>query len=318
MTVISVARSRHTLGILATLALVAGLALPAVRAVAQDGIAVAGPVVTVEATGGDVRAFGGSVSVGGTAANIRAAGGDVHVAAEAAGSVWAFGGKVVLGGSVGSDVAVAGGSVSYSARTGGDAKIAGGSVAIDATVGGSLDAGGANLVISPLADVAGRLRAGGANVTMTGHVAGDAKLAGALVTFNGSADKGLVIAGDTVIIGPRAHVGGDLTVYSRNAPQIAETANIEGKVTRKELPKEFGAVPDWVWGFGFAGAMVLGAILAGIVLILFGGRLFITALDHARLRPVSTVIIGVVTLILVPAIAASSVRPLSACQSAWQ
>ncbi len=49
--------------------------------------------------------------------------------------------------------------------------------------------------------------------------------------------------------------------------------------------------------------MVLGTILSGIVLMLFGGRLFLTALDHARLRPVSTILIAVITLILVPAIA---------------
>ncbi len=304
MMTVAVARGRRTLGMLAALALAAVTAMPAARALAQDGTAVAGPVVTVDSTGGDVRAFGASVTIGGAAANVRAAGASVDVAAKAAGSVWAFGGKVVLGGDVAADVAAVGSSVSYSGHTGGDARIAGGAVAIDATIGGSLRACAANLIVGPLAEIAGNLGVVGANVTVSGHVAGEAKLVGAVVTFNGQADKSMVIAGDTVIVGPQARIAGDLTVYSRHEPQIAETAAIGGTMKRMEPPAELSAVPDWVWSFGFAIAMVLGIILAGIVLMLFGGRLFITALDHARLRPVSTIIIGIVTLILVPAIAA--------------
>ena len=304
MKTVSVARGRRTLGMLAALALAAVAIVPAARASAQDSTAVAGPVVTVDATGGDVRAVGASVTVGGAAANVRAAGANVDVTAKAAGSVWIFGGKVMLGGDVASDVAAVGSSVSYSGHTGGDARIAGGAVSIDATIGGSLRACAANLIVGPLAEIAGSLGVVGANVTVGGHVAGEAKLAGAVVTFNGQADKSMVIAGDTVIVGPQARIGGDLTVYSRHEPQIAETAVIGGTVKRMEPPAEFSAVPDWVWSFAFAIAMVLGTILAGIVLLLFGGRLFISALDHARLRPVSTFLIGIVTLILVPAVAA--------------
>ena len=65
------------------------------QALAQDNDAV-GPVVTIDATGGDVRAAGASVTISGTAANIRAAGASVDVSADAAGSVWAAGGRVVL------------------------------------------------------------------------------------------------------------------------------------------------------------------------------------------------------------------------------
>jgi hypothetical protein len=304
MKAVSVARGRWTLGLLAALALAAVIAMPAARALAQDGTAIAGPVVTVDATGGDVRAFGASVTVGGAAANVRAAGASVEVAAKAAGSVWVFGGKVVLGGDVAADVAAAGSSVSYSGHTGGDARVAGGSVSIDATIGGSLRACAANLTVGSLTEIAGSVGVVGANLSVAGHIAGDAKLAGAVVTFNGQADKSLTIVGDTVVVGPQARIGGDLTVYSRHAPEIADTAVIGGTVKRMEPPAELSAVPDWAWSFGFAIAMVLGIILAGIVLMLFGGRLFISALDHARLRPVSTIIIGIVTLILVPAVAA--------------
>ena len=70
-------------------------------------------------------------------------------------------------------------------------------------------------------------------------------------------------------------------------------------------------------GFCLAGAMVLGhpgRHRADAV----RRRLFITALDHARLRPVSTILIGLVTLILVRRLPSSCRRPLLACRSGWR
>ncbi len=139
---------------------------------------------------------------------------------------------------------------------------------------------------------------------MAGHVSGDARLVGAVVTFSGEATGSVVLVGEHVVIGPRAHIGGNLVIYSRNDAEVAATAVIDGTVTRAKPPEPLRAVPSWAWGFLLAGAMVLGTVLAGIVLMLFGGRLFLTAVDYARLRPVSTFLIGIVTLVLVPAVAA--------------
>ncbi len=303
MTILWLAERRWRTVALAAMAAAAVTILPATPGLAQERNDVVGPVVGVEATGGDVRVFGGSVTVSGAAANVRAAGGSVDVTANAAGSVWAFGGKVVLRGGVGADVTAAGSALTFSGRAGGDAQFAGGSVVIDGSVGGNLRACGANLVISPLASVAGRLEAAGASVLMAGQVTGKVKLYGAAVTFNGDAGGSVTLTAAHVVVGPRAHIGGDLTVYSRDDPDISPDAVISGNVIRGELPQEIKAAPDWLWGVGLAAAMVLGTILAGIVLMLFGGRLFITATDYARLRPVSTILVGLVTLVLVPAIA---------------
>ncbi len=289
---------------LAAAALVAAVAVPATRGLAQDGISAAGAMVTVNATGGDVRAAGASVIVSGAAANIKAAGASVALSADAAGSVWAFGGKVVVGGTIGADLAAAGASVNLTGKVTGDAGLCGAVVEINAPIGGNLRTGGANVTIGPLTDIAGRLDAGGANVSMSGHVHGAARLAGATVIFNGRTDGPLTLAGEHVVVGSFARIGGDLTVYSRQDPEIAPEAVVNGAVHRFGPPAEWRNIPSWAFGFVLAGAMVLGTILAGIVLMLFGGRLFLTALDHARLRPVSTILIGVITLVLVPAVAA--------------
>ncbi len=62
-------------------------------------------------------------------------------------------------------------------------------------------------------------------------------------------------------------------------------------------------MPPWIFWLAAAAAVAIGTVLAGIVLMLLGGQVFATATDHARLRPVTSFVIGLVTVILVPAIA---------------
>jgi hypothetical protein len=289
--------------LLAAFAMIAAVSLTMTPGLAQTGQTSVGSIVAVTATGGDIRAFGASVKVSGAAANVRAAGADVDVSAQAAGSVWAVGARIVIGGTVGADVSAAGSAADLEARVGGDAQVAGAVVNVNGTIGGNLRAAGATLTIGPQASVGGRLEAASGNLTMNGHVTGDARLAGVAVTFNGQADGSLILAGDKVVIGPLAHIAGNLTVYSRTAPEIASSAVIGGTTTQVAPPAEILGLPSWVWGVGLAAATVLSATLAGIVLLLFGGRLFLSAVDIARLKPMSTILVGFVTLILVPAIA---------------
>jgi hypothetical protein len=50
-------------------------------------------------------------------------------------------------------------------------------------------------------------------------------------------------------------------------------------------------------------AVVLGTLVAGIVLMLFGGHVFTTATEHVRHRPLSSFLFGILTAVLVPFIA---------------
>ncbi len=49
--------------------------------------------------------------------------------------------------------------------------------------------------------------------------------------------------------------------------------------------------------------MALGTIVAGIVLMLFGARVFATATEHVRHRPLSSFLFGILTIVLVPFVA---------------
>jgi hypothetical protein len=54
----------------------------------------------------------------------------------------------------------------------------------------------------------------------------------------------------------------------------------------------------------FAAAIAIGTILAGIVLAMFGGRLFVTAVNQVRMRPGSSFLIGLITAVAIPLTAA--------------
>src|SRR5262249_42541328 len=57
------------------------------------------------------------------------------------------------------------------------------------------------------------------------------------------------------------------------------------------------------WVFGFAAYVAAGTVLAGIVLMLFGGRVFTGATEHVRHKPLSSFLFGILTLVLIPFIA---------------
>ena len=276
--------------------------VPALLVAAQgDETQYTGALVNVAASGGDIRAAGAAVTVAGTAANIKVAGAEVNVSAEAAGSIWAAGARVTLSGPVAAAVKAIGATIVVSGKIGGDVDLAGGAVDVNSAIGGNLRAGGATVSIGKEATVAGTLSAGGANVVFDGHVTGPVNLGGAVVLFNGTADGPVSIAGAHVVIGSGAHIGGDLTIQSAGNAVITDGATIAGKVSRVQPPE--WSTPPWAWRLGLAVAIAIGTVLTGIVLILFGGRIFITATEHARHRPMSSFLIGLLVVLLIPAVA---------------
>jgi hypothetical protein len=300
------ARELTRSGAAGALMLAALAALPAMATAQEGSIRESGPIVTVEADGSGVKVAGAAVTVTGTAESVAAAGASVTVRATVANDLSAAGGSVVVNGDVGGDVKVAGASVTARGNFAGDLFAGGAVVILNATVAGEAKVGGANVTLGPLSDIAGGLEGGGANLTLSGHVGGDLRMGGANVIINGQLDGDVTIFGGQVTVNAPAVIGGDLIIRSAYEPVISEAATIGGEVRKLGLP-DWGWAPDvapWAIAAGLAGFVVLGTILAGIVLMLFGGRVFVTGIDHVRLRPGSSFLLGVATVVLVPTIAA--------------
>jgi hypothetical protein len=272
-------------------------------AVAQEGEPQhTGTLVELTVDGGDVQAAGANVTITGEAGKIDAAGATVTVRANATGDVQLAGAQVNFDGDVGGSLRAAGASVNLRGNIARGLDVGGAVVLINAIVGRDLRAGAANLTIGPGSDIAGDLKAGAANLTLSGHVAGKVEIAGGLVTINARTDGDVVVRAGQVIVNAAAQIGGNLVVYSLREPVIAEGAAIAGTVTRFS-PPDWWQGPTWTWKLGFAAAIAAGTVLTGIVMMLFGGRVFAAATGHVRHRPVSSFLFGILALVLIPFVA---------------
>ena len=263
----------------------------------------AAPMVNVTGDGGQIQVTGASVNVAGVAASVRAAGALVSVNATTTAGVSAVGAQVTVASTIGGNLKAAGAVLDVSGAVTGNADLGGAVVKAGITVGGHLRAAAANLTLLPSTDVHGDLAAFGALVTVAGHIAGKVDAGGAVVTFDGQADGPVEIAGNRVIIGPDAKIAGDLTVRSMNAPEIAQGAVITGTVSQIQ-PSTWWSVAPWTWALAVAAVVAAGTILAGVVLMLFGGHVFRAATENVRHRPLSSFLFGILALVLIPFVAA--------------
>jgi hypothetical protein len=263
----------------------------------------AGPVVEIIGDGGEIQVAGANVTITGTASRVDAAGATVEVNATVSGAVRAAGALVTVAGSVDGDLKAAGGSIEVNGRFGARVYLAAAAIRFDATAARTVEAVAASIEFGPASDVAGRLSALAASLTVAGKIGGPADLGGATVFFNGTAAGNVTIEGGRVTIGPLAVIGGDLTIRTLTPPVIDPGAKIAGK-TIVEEPPIWWLLSGWTWKLISAVVMAAGTILAGAILIGAGRGAFEDALGHATVRPFSSGLIGIVTLILLPVVAA--------------
>ena len=262
-----------------------------------------GAVVSITGTGGAVRAFGARVSVDGANARVKAGGAVVDIRGEVEGQVWAAGADVTVVGQFGDDVRAAGASVTVRGRTAGDVMVAGGLIDIDVAAGGSVRAAGASVRLGPLTSIDGTLSAAGASVSFDGRAGGEIKLAGAAVTLNGRADGNVSVHAERLIVGPQAVVTGNLFVRSLSEPEIDPGAQIAGEVIIEKPGDWFDQVPE-------ASAPVVAAVFAlsifvvGLVFLIFARSAYREAVDHVRFRPLSTVLYGIISVLVLLVLAA--------------
>jgi len=133
-------------------------------------------------------------------------------------------------------------------------------------------------------------------------VKGDAYLAGADVTINGSFQGTVRTAGDTIEVGPKTHITGDLIVHSQNQPTIAGSAVIDGTVrhipikTRGEREGNRFLVARWIRD-------VVTLFVVTLVLLYLAPRLSALVLERIYTNTLSSFGLGFLWLIAcVPAV----------------
>lgn len=175
--------------------------------------------------------------------NLYAAGGRVTVEGDVNGDLMVAGGNIIISGNVTRDVAVAGGDITLNGNIGEDLRVAGGNITISGNSGGDLLVGGGSVHVTSVAAVKGDAMIGGGQVVIDGNFNGSLRAAGGTVEINGPIAGSVdVKAGQKLVLGPNASIGGDLH-YS--APQEVDrdaAAKITGEVTYQQTKARNGGM----------------------------------------------------------------------------
>ncbi|WP_415254398.1 hypothetical protein [Sulfitobacter sp.] len=225
------------------------------------------------------RAFGGDI--------FRA--GDTTAPLQATRDVFATGTSVLLRGEIAHDAHAVGFDVDADAATGGDLYLMGVSASLRGTVGGDLTASGFSVRTAPESQVIGNARLTGAQVTIEGPVGGAVMAAGGKVTLNAKVDGDVLMAGETLMFGRDARIGGRLTYSAPTRMDIPEHVITADRITyepyhRSEVVKDAQEIwSDWEYPALPTFMSLFGAFLITVGFFVVIGALFL-ALVPDRVR----------------------------------
>ena len=233
--------------------------------------------------------------------NIIVGGEIVDVDAIVTGDVVAAGSEITIEDSVEGDVLAVGKEVTVRGTVLGDVRVAAMIVEMRAAVGGDIMAAGRDVRVAGESTIGGSAWLAGETIDVDGALAGPLKAAGRNININGEIGGDVELAGETIVVGPTAHITGDLTYRSLDEADIHADARIDGDVTfiRSEGPDEM--MGGTFAGFGGAGVVFwLGLIVLGGILIAVFPGLSGAALGNTRTALWRTLGLGLAILVLTP------------------
>lgn len=237
------------------------------------------------------------------------------------------GDNIVLGKNevVDKDYFAAGNSVSLEGTVNGDAYLAGGNIVVNGTVNGDLLAAGGNIDIR--GTVTGNIRTVGGNVNLSGPVgrnvtlaggslnlASNANITGSLAAAGGQITLGNSIGGDVnaatgqLVLSSSTDINGDLTYLSQNKASVSNEATVSGKITQNLPPKETREAGEKagkglaaLFSFLTLASFILAAII-GTSIIKLLPKLSDNIASYITRKPLSSLGIGFLTVLIVPAV----------------
>jgi len=264
----------------------------AVALVAASGIAGAAVAATSDA------AFG---------ADRFMAGDDVTVQQAVAGDVFVAGGRAKIAAPVAGDALVASGNVEVRADIGDDLYIAGGSARVAGGVAGNARIAGGSVDLQPHSHIEGSATLAGGRIRVEGTVGRGLQAFAQRVVIEGVIGGDVVVAARELVVGPDAHIDGELRYRGPGEPVIAPGAEILGGVVRHGVP-DSSADADWQWNGRPAQFMVtlgrffwgLGIFVLGAVMLLLMPAFTRTSTAAVGREPMPCIGIGALVLFAIP------------------
>jgi hypothetical protein len=154
--------------------------------------------------------------------------------------------------------------------------------------------------VVPVGQTVGDVVALDGPVRIAGHATGDVAAVSGPVRITGRVDGDVAAVSDRAFLAPTARVGGDL-LYGDERPVVASGARVEGSIKDKNWADELSS-PGW----GLAGplawwlAVTVSTLLVGVLLLLLAPRMLAAAERAARGRLWPAVGWGVLVAIALP------------------
>jgi cytoskeletal protein CcmA (bactofilin family) len=230
------------------------------------------------------------------------AGTDASPGSAVDGDAFVAGARVDLNKPVSGDALLAGGGVAVSDRVGGDLYATGGSVTVDAPVAGNARLAGGRVEIMKRGQVIGKTTLVGGRVTVQGKAGRQLVVFAEHVLLDGEVAGNATIASHSLSIGPNARVTGKLTYRGSLPAQVDPAAVINGGINylsfdfEDETYQPVARVVAWVGVIAFT----VGLFLIGMLTILLAPQSTAQMSRLARGRPISSLALGLVTILCVP------------------
>ncbi len=226
----------------------------------------------------------------------------VHVEGAIDGDLTIFAGSVTITGDVTGSVTVfSAGSVTVAdgARIGGALRGSAGTLRIGGEVGTDVFVGAASIVIDPTGEVARDLMAFGGAVTVRGDVGRDLRGRTMRAEISGEVGGDVDIATQGLTVTGTASIGGDVLYRSPAEADIDGAAQIDGTVT--QLPTRGNFIYALILSLATV-VSFLGFLVTGIVALWALRASSSRAVGSVLGKPVRSFLIGLVTVIVAPAI----------------
>jgi cytoskeletal protein CcmA (bactofilin family) len=228
------------------------------------------------------------------------AGNNIEVNGTVKGDVFCAGQNITINAHVDGDVICAGMNLEIGGTITGDVRAAGQFVMLRGKVEHNASLVGSNVRVDGSAAIGGDLQTAGSMSTINGTVSRDIDAAGSNVTLNGNVGRDVQATADRLQLDSSAKVSGNITYYSHNSLDKSTSAQIAGKVTRKEPPtKQESRNTSPLPGILFSFFSLL--LFAFVLLALFPRKLG-NLTNLALTKPGMTVLIGLAACIGVPAV----------------
>ena len=203
---------------------------------------------------------------------------------------------------VNGSVLAAGGSVAVSDRVGGDVVATGGRITIDANVAGNTRVAAGEVEVSRRAQIAGKTTLVGGHVQVLGKVGRQLVVFGERVTLDGDVTGNVTVASRSLSIGPNARISGKLTYRGSLPAYVDPAAVLTGGINYLSFDFEDETYQPVARVMAWAGAIAftVGLFLIGMIAILLAPEMSAHASLLGRRRPVSSLCLGLVTILCVP------------------